>query len=157
MNSRPFILLVVAVLVFGGGLGGAFAGGVAVGKGQEEVVSTNTTLQPPSATGEFTQEDLDRLREQFLSQFGGGDGGGFGGGGGFRGGDGFGGRGGFGGGLTGTIESIENGVIVLTTPQGQLTAILSDETTIQMFVEGTPTDLEPGVQVLVTGQLLSAP
>ncbi|MCH7706718.1 MAG: hypothetical protein IIB33_06690, partial [Chloroflexi bacterium] len=144
MNNRPFILLVVAVLVLGGGLGGAFAGGVAVGKGQEEVAPTNTILQPPSDPGQITQERLEQFRQQFQGQFGGG--------GGFRGGDGFGGRGGLGGGLTGTIESIDGAVITLDTAQGLLIATLNADTTIQMFVEGTPTDLEPGMQVSVIGQ-----
>ena len=33
MSGKPFVLLVVVVLVLGGSLGAAFAGGVAVGKG----------------------------------------------------------------------------------------------------------------------------
>jgi len=143
MNNRPFILLVVAVLVLGGGLGGAFAGGVAVGKGQEDVASTNTTLQLPSDPSQLTQEQLQQLRESFQGQFGGG--------GGFGGGEGLGGRGGRGGGLTGTIASIKGTVIILDTVQGPLTAALSDDTMVQRFVEGTPTDLEPGMQVSVTG------
>lgn len=146
MNNRPFILLVVAVLVLGGGLGGAFAGGVAVGKGQEEAPSANTALQLPSDPSQLTQEQLEQLRQQFQGQFGGG------GGGGFRGGDGFGGRGGLGSGLTGTIESIDGAVITLDTSQGPLIATFSTDTTVQMFVEGTPTDLELGMRVSVTGQ-----
>lgn len=144
MNNRPFILLVVAVLVLGGGLGGAFAGGVAVGKGQEEVAPTNTTLQLPSDPSQLSQEQLQQFRDQFQGQFGGG--------GGFRGGDGFGGRSGLGGGLTGTIESIDGAVITVNTAQGLLTATLSGDTTVQKFVEGAAVDLVPGMQVTVIGQ-----
>ena len=148
MSNRPFVLLVVAVLVLGGSLGGAFAGGVAVGRGQDVVASTNTLEQQPIDPDQLTQEQLRQLREQFQGRFGGGEGGG----GGFRGDDGFGGRGRLGGGLTGTIDSIDGVIITLDTAQGPLSAILSADTTVQMFVEGASSDLELGMRVSVTGR-----
>lgn len=36
MKNRAFVSLLVVVLALGAGLGGAFAGGVALGKSQEE-------------------------------------------------------------------------------------------------------------------------
>ena len=149
MSTKAFVLLVVAILVLGGGLGGAFAGGVAVGKGQNEGTPTNSLPQPssdqtqtPFDPSQLSQEQLQQIREQFLGQ--GGAGGGEGG---------FGGRGGFGGGggLIGTIETIEGDTVVVDTPQGPLQAVVGADTVIQKFVEGTSEDLQAGIRVTVTG------
>ncbi|MCZ6891091.1 MAG: hypothetical protein O7F09_01070 [Chloroflexi bacterium] len=153
MNSKAFVLLVVAILVLGGGLGGAFAGGVVVGKGQNEETSIDSLPQAPSNQtqtpfdpSQLSQEELDQLREQFQGQRPGGGGTGFGGTG--FGDTGFGGR----GGLTGTIEGIEGSVVTVNTSQGPLLATVGDDTTIHMTVQGSLEDLEPGVQVTVVGQ-----
>ena len=90
--------------------------------------------------GQLTQEQRDQFRAQFQGQLGQGGGG-----------QGFGGIGGRGG-LTGTIESIVDGVITIETPRGPLQAIIDDDTTIQMFSQGTLSDLPVGAQVRVTGQ-----
>ena len=148
MNSKAFVLLVVAILVLGGGLGGAFAGGVVVGKGQNEEAPTNSLpaspsnqTQTPFDPSQLSQEELDQLREQFQGQRPGGGGTGFGG-------TGFGGR----GGLTGTIDGIEGSVVTVNTSQGPLVATVGANTTIQMTVQGSLEDLEPGTQVTVIGQ-----
>ncbi|MCH7745263.1 MAG: hypothetical protein IIC84_04235 [Chloroflexi bacterium] len=102
-------------------------------------------------TGQLDQEQLDQLRQQFQGQFGGGGGNqqfqgqftqGAGGG------QGFGGR----GDLTGTVESIVDGIITIETPRGPLQATITDDTTIQRFSQGTLSDLPVGAQVRVTGQ-----
>ena len=161
MNTKSFLTLVIAVLVLGGSLGGAFVGGIALGKNQEDDVTLNSaSTQLPSGTdqqasgqltqgqldqfrqqiqsGEFDPENRDQLRRQFQDQFGQGGPGGLG----------FGGA----GGLTGTIEGIAGATITINTAQGPLLPTISTDTTIQIFVEGTLTDLENGTQVTVRGQ-----
>ncbi|PKB63531.1 MAG: hypothetical protein BZY80_07145 [SAR202 cluster bacterium Io17-Chloro-G2] len=54
--------------------------------------------------------------------------------------------------LTGTIVSVENGVVIVDAPQGQMTVTLQAETTIQKTTEGTQSDLVEGVQVRVIGR-----
>ena len=97
-------------------------------------------------SGEITQEELAQLRQQFQGQAGGAQGGqGFGGAGG--------GQGGFGGGgLAGTVESLDGNTLTINTTQGPLLAALGEETVIQMFAEGSLSDLEVGTRVTVTGQ-----
>ena len=159
MNTKAFMLLLAVVVVLGGGLGGAFAGGVALGKSQGDdgdngslasqsaavpdqqtsglaVPEDLTRLRQRFQSGEVSQEEVAQLRQQFQGQ--GGRGGGFGGVAG-------------GGRLTGTIESIQGETVTINTPQGPLQAVLNAETTIQMFTEGTLTDLETGVSVTVVG------
>ena len=181
MNSKAFVLLLVTVLVLGAGLGGAFAGGLALGKSQDDegipstVVPSASSVAPGDQeaagqpdqidqpdlsdlrqrfqSGEITQEELAELREQFQGQAGGfGGGQGFGGAGGQRfggaGGQGFGG----GGGLVGTVESLDGNMLTVNTPQGPLLAALGEETLIQMFAEGSLSDLSVGTRVTVTGQ-----
>ena len=161
MNTKSFVTLVIAILVLGGSLGGAFVGGIALGKNQEDDVTLNSaSTQLPSGTdqqasgqltqeqldqfrqqiqsGEFDPENRDQFRRQFQDQFGQGGPGDLG----------FGGT----GGLTGTIEGIEGDTITINTAQGPLQATISTDTTIQIFAEGTLTDLENGDQVTVRGQ-----
>ena len=157
MNTRAFLLLLAGVLVLGGGLGGAFVGGIALGKSQGDEVEAQSNLPaqaPPDGlgqrplgqlseeqleqfrSGEFSPQDRDQLRQ---GQFGQGQ---FG--------QGFAGRGG--GGLTGTIEQIEGNTVTVNTPQGPLQAIIGADTTIQMFAEGALADLQTVLVVTVTGQ-----
>jgi len=161
MNTKSFVTLVIAILVLGGSLGGAFVSGIALGKNQEDDVTLNSaSTQLPSGTdqqasgqltqeqldqfrqqiqsGEFDPENRDQFRRQFQDQFGQGGPGDLG----------FGGA----GGLTGTIEGIEGDTITINTAQGPLQATISTDTTIQIFAEGTLTDLENGDQVTVRGQ-----
>lgn len=160
MNTKSFVTLVVAVLVLGGGLGGAFVGGIALGKNQEDGVALNSaSTQLPSGTdqqasGQLTQEQLDQFRQQiqsgefdpeardqfrrqFQDRFGQGGTGDLG----------------FGGGaLTGTVESIEGDTITINTAQGPLQATISTDTSIQIITDGTLGDLENGIQVTVRGE-----
>ncbi len=162
MNTRSFLLLLVAVLVLGGGLGGAFAGGIAVGKSQESDTDSAVLSAPVAAAadqqaqalpdqqtrdqlrqrlqgGDVSDEELAELRQQFQGSGGFGAGAGPFGGGGGR------------GGLIGTVEEISDGILTIDTPQGPLRATISADTTIQVFAEGTAEDIETGTQVTVVG------
>ncbi|MDP6403408.1 MAG: hypothetical protein QF467_07675 [SAR202 cluster bacterium] len=155
-------MLLVAVLVLGGGLGGAFAGGIAVGKSQESDTDSAVLSAPVAAAadqqaqalpdqqtrdqlrqrlqgGDVSDEELAELRQQFQGSGGFGAGAGPFGGGGGR------------GGLIGTVEEISDGILTIDTPQGPLRATISADTTIQVFAEGTAEDIETGTQVTVVG------
>ena len=153
MNTKAVLLLVAGIAVLAASAGGAFAGGIALGKSQandDDEATAVVDTQPADGAGAL---DLDALRQQFQSgdfdpeafaqlqeQFGGG----FGGGGGGR-------RGG-GDGLTGTIETIEGDTLTIDTPRGPLQADVGPETTIQIFAEGTLADLEAGMRVTVISE-----
>ncbi len=172
MTSGSFTLLIGVVVALGISIGGAFVGGIALGKSQDaEAAQATPEVPAPSGgfglsdgadvasldllrqriqSGDATPEELAQLRQGFQS------GQGFGG---QRfGGQGFGGQG-FGGqrfsgrgGLSGTIEKIEGNTITVNTPQGPLQAAVEADTIIQMFAVGTLADLLEGVQVTVFGQ-----
>ena len=149
MNTKPFLLFLVVVLVLGGTLGGAFVGGVAVGKSQgedEEATPIGRSALSPSTSGqgfngEITPDQLSQLRQQLGRDGGGFRIGGFGGGG----------RPGGRSGLTGPIESIEGNTVTIDTPQGSLQATIGADTTIQIFAQGTLEDLQAGLRVTVVG------
>ncbi len=59
----------------------------------------------------------------------------------------------FGGGATfGTIDSIGDGIVVISTPEGNVEAAIGSETVIQVFTTGEPADLEKGMSVTVMGE-----
>ena len=162
MTSKSFMLLIAVVLALGVSIGGAFVGGIALGKSQDAEASQVAAFPPaPSAnsqqsngtgeesasltqirqriqSGDATPEELAELRQQFQA-------GGFSGGSGLRGGN-------FGGGLTGTVDAVDGNLITVDTPQGPLQATVTDETTIQTFSVGTLEDLLQGVRVTIIGQ-----
>ncbi len=161
MTRSSFTLLIGVVVALGISIGGAFVGGIALGKSQD-AEAAQATPEVPAPSGGFRQPDgadaasLDQLRQRIQSgdatpeelaqlrqqgQFGGG---GFGGGR-LGGGD-------FGRGLTGTIDAVDGNVITVDTPQGPLQATVTDETTIQVFSEGSLADLLEGLRVTVIGQ-----
>ena len=161
MTNKSFILLIAVVAALGVSIGGAFVGGIALGKSQDAEASQVAAFPPDPAagfqqanggssesaplaqirqrlqSGDATPEELAELRQQF-------QGGGFGGGGLLG--------GGFGAGLTGTIDAVDGNVVTVNTPQGPLQAIITEETTIQTFAEGTLEDLLQGMRVTVVGQ-----
>lgn len=169
MTSRSFTLLIGVIVALGVSIGGAFVGGIALGKSQEAEAAQNGPLARPTSSlggpsseqsdgasldllrqriqsGDATPEELAQLRQGFQS------GQGFGGQG-FRSGQGFGGQRFSGqGGLSGTIEKIEGNTITVNTPQGPLQAAVEADTIIQIFAVGTLADLLEGVRVTVFGQ-----
>ena len=175
--NKVFSLFLMVALILGGSLGGAFAGGVALGKTQSE--------EPSGAQRavNFSQGQADRsqVREQRAGpggqrQRGGQSAGPEGGaqragqGGpdsnglrvdgdgrqgfegprdGAEGGE----RRGRGGrdGVGGAIESIDGNTLTITTPRGPVTVNTYEETTVRKIVDGTMEDLTQGVQIRVTG------
>lgn len=175
--NKVFSLFLMVALILGGSLGGAFAGGVALGKTQRE--------EPSGAqrAGNFSQGQADRSqgREQRAGPGGqrqrGGQGAGPEGGAqragqggpdssgprvdgdgrqgfegprdGAEGGE----RRGQGGrdGVGGAIESIDGNTLTITTPRGPVTVNTYEETTVRKIVDGTMEDLTQGVQIRVTG------
>ena len=150
MSTRAVLLVVAGIAALAVSAGGAFAGGIAMGKSQaadEADLSSPAVLQPEGGTGAL---DLDALRQQFQSgefdpdafaqlreQFGG-----TGGGRRFGGGD----------GLFGTIETVEGDTLTIDTARGPLQVAVGPETTIQIFAEGTLAELEAGMRVTVTSE-----
>ncbi len=73
MNTKAFSVLLVFVLVLGGGLGGAFAGGVALGKSQSDDVGLGGSSAPlpfnpqQGPSGQAGQQPTDQVRQQFGS------------------------------------------------------------------------------------------
>ncbi len=57
-----------------------------------------------------------------------------------------------GGAAFGTIDSIDDGVVIINTPQGTVEVAIGDETAIQVFSAGDLADLEEGMSVTVMGQ-----
>ena len=157
MTSRSFTLLIGVVVALGVSIGGAFVGGIALGKSQE-VEAAQATPEAPALSGGFRRPDgadtasLDLVRQRIqsgdatpeeLAQLRQG----------FRSGQGFGGQGFSGrGGLSGTIENLEGNTITVNTPQGPLQAAVEADTIIQIFAVGTLADLLEGVRVTVFGQ-----
>ncbi len=172
--NKVFSLFLMVALILGGSLGGAFAGGVALGKTQCE--------EPSGAqrAGNFSQGQADRSqgREQRAGPGGqrqrGGQGARLEGGvqhAGQGGPDSSGprvdgdGRQGFEGprdgaeggerrgrgGVGGAIESIDGNTLTITTPRGPVTVNTYEETTVRKIVDGTMEDLTQGVQIRVTG------
>ncbi len=157
MNTKAVLLAVAVIAALAISAGGAFAGGIALGKSQanedaESAAAADTqpaggggaldldALRQQFQSGEFDPEAFAQLQEQFGGQFGGGGGGRrFGGGGG-------------GDGLTGTIETIEGDTLTINTPRGPLQVDVGLETTIQIFADGTLADLEAGMRVTVISE-----
>ena len=161
MSAKVFVVVLIGVLLLGGGFGGAFLGGYALGESQEGEMDQSSTpaqtsptggqlAQGPSSgqtpdqlrarvqSGEASQEEMEQLRQQFKGQRGAGSGGV-----------------GFAGptGLTGTIESVEGNTVTVNTSQGVLHVTIGEDTTIQETVEVSPADLLVGLRVTINGAL----
>jgi hypothetical protein len=130
MSTKAFFMLLLGVLVVGGVIGGAFAGGIVLGRnqaGSKEETSATPTL------------DFEQLRQQFQGQRGTpapGD---------------------FAAGLgrntmAGTIEKIEGDTMTVNTQQGPLTVKLTADVPVQKTTQTTIKDLSAGMQVTVMGQ-----
>lgn len=139
MSTKGFMVLVAGILVFGGIIGGAFVGGMAIGESRAEgSTNSNNSFQfPNNLQGQFSQGQLDQMRQQFQGL-------------GTRtpGGQAFSGR----GGLSGTIAQVDGDTVTVNTSQGPLEVKIGAGTTIQKTVECTPSDLLEGVRVIVMGQ-----
>ena len=56
------------------------------------------------------------------------------------------------GGFTGVIENVDGNTVTINTSQGPLSATVGADTTVRRFAEGTPSDLQPGMRVILVGQ-----
>ncbi len=181
MKNNVFIVLVIALLVWGGTVGAAFAGGMTVGKSRAEASpSAPVILAQPTATptaaptqaplGPAGQGQFNQLRQQLLDgqdqgtpltqeqldqlrqQFQNRQGQGGQGGAGAQGGA-LGGQAFAGrGGLQGTVEKIEGNTLTINTPQGSLQAKITATTQIEAVTTGKVSDIAVGTRITVTGQ-----
>ena len=149
MSTKAVMLTVAGIAALAVSAGGAFAGGIALGKSQaneaaESPAAADTQSDTPDLSqliqqfqsGEFDADAFAQLREQFGGT---GDGAGDGTGGGGR-------------GLFGTIETVEGDTLTINTQRGPLQAAVGSETTIQLFTDGTLADLAAGMQVTVVSE-----
>ena len=141
MSTKGFVVLVTGILVLGGIVGGAFVGGMAIGESRAEGSTDNSdSFQFPSnLEGQFSQDQLDQIRQRFQgTQVSGGT----------PGGQVFSGR----SGLSGTVTQVDGDTVTVNTSQGSLEVKIGTGTTIQKTTEGTAADLQEGVSVTVIGQ-----
>jgi hypothetical protein len=157
--TRPFLFLLGLAVVLGVGLGGAFIGGVAFGKGQDDATANNQSAAafgpggPPAAgfaggnqpggfqqrpTGAGSSAQSDTETDSALS--------------GQRGSPGVGDGAPARSGLMGTVATIEDNTFTVDTPQGPVQARLGEDTTITRVVEAAVDDLQVGAQVRVMGE-----
>ena len=67
MNTKPVLLVIAVVAALAVSAGGAFAGGIALGKSQANDAAEATVAADTQATGGTGALDLDALRQQFQS------------------------------------------------------------------------------------------
>ncbi len=124
MGSKAFVSLLLSALILGGGLGGAFVGGIALGKSQaqeQQPASNSTPGQAPGGLGNSFVRGMPGAGFSPLN------------------------------GAFGTIEKVEGNTLTITTPQGPVTINLTEDTSIRVTSKAAPEDLKPGMQVAVVG------
>jgi hypothetical protein len=127
MKIKTFVLMIVAIVLIGGAIWGAFIGGVAVGKDQQQDARSNFP-------GQFYQNQNDGTLPTDIP-----------------GGTGFSGRG-----TIGTITKIENGVITLTTQNGGNVVVnTTSSTTVQKMETVNLSEIAVGESITVTGETQS--
>ena len=144
--TKSFVVLMVIFVVIGASIGGAFAGGVAVGKKQQDEAPTGSFAAlgdgpnftaPQQVPQQFPQGvPANVAGSPALGQ--GGPGGLFPG---------------AGGGMFGVIEDIADNVVTVNSPQGPIQIVVSEDTVIQTFAEGSIEDLEMGMLVTAEGDV----
>jgi len=133
MKQKPFLTLLVSIIVLGGIIGGAFAGGIAIGKSQAEEANLDLKSQFATRFGDkgILKEGVipqDPLLPEGLGGFMGRQG------------------------TMGTVESIDDNVITLETKAGVIEVTVAGDTSIQKMGEGSIGDITPGDTVTVTGE-----
>jgi len=131
MKNSPFFSLLIVAVVAGGILGGAFVGGVAMGKtqGSTDTASVAATPRPTTQSSQSNasgsqasqqpQSTQSSTQQQARQQFG-------------QGGQGAGGT------TVGTVSKVDGNVVTLTTAQGTTVNVqLSPDTTIEKTVTGS--------------------
>ena len=141
MNTKGFLLLLVTVIVIGGSIGGAFAGGLALGRNQGDDDASGATLlqqqfgggQMPSGAIQGGQTGQD-APQGFGGQFSG--------------------RGGAGGTFSrdvfnGTVTTLDGNLLTVSAGENENQVDLSENASIQIFGPGTTDDISEGDRVLV--------
>ena len=145
--TKSFVVLMVIFVVIGASIGGAFAGGVAVGKKQQDEAPTGSFAalgDVPNFAAASQQAASSQLPQGVPANVADSPALGQGGP-----------RGlfpGVGGGMVGVIEDITDNVVTVNSPQGPLQIVVSEDTVIQTFAEGAIEDLEMGMLVTVEGE-----
>jgi len=124
MGSKAFLLLLISALILGGGLGGAFVGGIALGKSQaqeQQPASNNSSGKALGGLGNNFIRGTPGLGFSALN------------------------------GAFGTVEKVEGNTLTITTSQGPVTVNLTEDTSIRVTSQAAPEDLKPGMQVAVVG------
>jgi hypothetical protein len=152
-NNKPFVVMLMVAVVIGVGIGGIFAGGVALGKSSGEDTPTYLIPGGPSAnsTGAAGQGGPVPSRSSQRSE-GRLNSAGIGGqspdpASGDAAGQRFPGR----GGVTGAVEKVERNVATITTPEGPIEVTLGEDTSLSRISEASVDDLQPGIPVTVMG------
>jgi hypothetical protein len=122
---------VVLVLVLGGG---AFYGGIVFERSRESDLQGRFFAERGGFPGGFGQGGFQQSRDHDDQQGAFQD------------------RTGFSRGAAGTVKSIEGDILLLSTAQDVTNVILTDETVINLFVDGELEDLTPQQRVTVIGQ-----
>jgi hypothetical protein len=127
VQTKKFVIIVVAVIVLAGAVGGAIFGGVAIGKNQ----SSSGTAQLPGGMGQFPG-DMGQFPSGMNSSAGG-----FG----------------MGGGTMGTVSGISGDVITVTTSNGSAVQVYTNSSTViqEMATVGL-SDITTGENITVVGQ-----
>lgn len=118
-------MIVIAVVLAIAVAGGSFYGGMAYQRNQANQVRANF----------LRARGLDTNAGQNGANNGGGTRQGF-----------------FGGGANGQVKSINGNVLTLSTAQNVTTVNLTNSTVIDKSVQGSTSDLQPGMRILVQGQ-----
>ena len=151
MGTRAFIVLIVAAMLFGGALAGAFIGGTFVGDGRAETQPEDGELLMTGRsidTGEMEalrrelgtgakldDQSVQQMRAQMRSMASGKEGA----------------ASLTLGGVAGSIAAVDGSKLTVDTPDGPVTVTLGDDTTLHQVAEIGPADLEAGSFVMVMG------
>ena len=151
MSTRAFIVLIVAAMLFGGALAGAFIGGTFVGEGRAETQPEDGELLMTGRsidTGELEalrrelgtgakldDQSVQQMRAQMRSMASGKEGA----------------ASLMLGGVAGSITAVDGSKLTVDTPDGPVTVTLGDDTTLHQVAEIGPDDLEAGSFVTVMG------
>ena len=167
MNTKGFLLLIATVVAIGGSIGGAFSGGLALGRGQSDDAAPEFAVLQQLAGGQsftgaapggaFTggqlgggAPDVQGFRDGQRSRSEGDTHGGQDAPSGFGGGD-FGGPEGafFGNILNGSVSAVDGNLITVTTDSGETQVTIDEDSTVQIYEAGTVNDLSTGDRVTV--------
>lgn len=129
MKSKTFVMLIVAIVLGAGVIGGAFFGGIALGKSQGQKMAQPILRNGFATAGQLPGSQSGTAQPTTI-------------------------QGGFTGrGTMGTVQKIENGVITLQTQSGSSVLVTtSSSTTIQKMGTVDLSDIAVGESIQVTGE-----